>query len=156
MKQIGKQEGWVWLVVGGAICLLSWRVDLGSFREPGAGFVSFFAGLSLVAIGVIMTLSKTFSTVSSNTDQAPRGRFFHRKRFRLAYTLAFIVAYGLVLDGLGYVVTTFLVMLGLFYDRGTNRLVPSALASLLTVISTYLIFQTWLHCQLPRGVFPWW
>jgi hypothetical protein len=67
-----------------------------------------------------------------------------------------LVGYGLALDLLGYLITTFLVMFALFYDRGTNRLLPSVLASLLTVVSTYLIFGTWLRIQLPRGIFPWW
>jgi len=57
---------------------------------------------------------------------------------------------------LGYIVATFVLMLGLFYDRGTNRFLSSGLASALTVGVTYLIFVTWLRVQLPRGILPWW
>ena len=156
MKGTGTKEGFVWIVVGVAICILSWRIDLGSFREPGAGFVAFVAGVALVMIGLIMTLSKTFSRRSSNTDQGARRPSPRLPKFPLVYTVALLVGYGLVLDLLGYLTTTFLVMLGLFYNRGTNRLLPSVLASFLTVVSTYLIFETWLRVQLPRGIFPWW
>ena len=150
------KEGIIWIIIGGAICFLSWRIRLGSFREPGAGFVAFASGVCLVVIGLIMTLSKTFSKVSSDSDQSVDRPFLKLPKFPLVYTVVVLVGYGLVLDLLGYLMTTFLVMFALFYDRGTNRFLPSALGSLLTVVSTYLIFETWLRCQLPRGIFPWW
>jgi putative tricarboxylic transport membrane protein len=150
------KEGIIWMIIGGAICFLSWRIRLGSFREPGAGFVAFASGVCLVVIGLIMTLSKTFSKVSSDSDQSVDRPFLKLPKFPLVYTVVVLVGYGLVLDLLGYLMTTFLVMFALFYDRGTNRFLPSALASLLTVVSTYLIFETWLRVQLPRGIFPWW
>ena len=150
------KESIIWIIVGGAICFLSWRIRLGSFREPGAGFVAFASGLSLVVIGVIMTLSKKFSKPASISDHSADRPFLRLPKFPLVYTVFVLVGYGLVLDLLGYLITTFLVMFALFYDRAANRFLPSVLASLLTVISTYLIFETWLRVQLPRGIFPWW
>jgi len=150
------KEGIIWIIIGGAICFLSWRIRLGSFREPGAGFVAFASGVCLVVIGLIMILSKTFSKVSSDSDHGVGGPFLKLPKFPLVHTVVVLVGYGLVLDLLGYLITTFLVMFALFYDRGTNRFLPSASASLLTVVSTYLIFETWLRVQLPRGIFPWW
>jgi putative tricarboxylic transport membrane protein len=155
MKQTGAKEGIVWMVVGVVICILSWRIDLGSFREPGAGFVAFISGVSLVVIGAIMSLSKGFSRPGSKTPPASQPPLKLRKA-RLAYTLALLVAYSLVLNALGYIVTSIVVLFGLFYDRGTNRFLPSALGSVLTVVLTYLIFDTWLQVQLPRGILPWW
>jgi hypothetical protein len=156
MKQVGTKEGFIWILVGGFICILSWRIGLGSFREPGAGFVSFAAGICLVAIGLIMTFSKTFSKRPSGGDPGVDRSLLALPRFRLVYTVLLLVGYGLALPRLGYLVTTFLMMFGLFYDRGINRFLPSVLGSLLTVVSTFLIFETWLRVQLPRGVFPWW
>ena len=150
------KEGIIWIIIGGAICFFSWRIRLGSFREPGAGFVAFASGVCLVVIGLIMTLSKTFSKISSDDDRSLDRPFLKLPKFSLIYTVVVLLGYGLVLDLLGYLLTTFLAMFALFYDRGTNRLLPSALTSLLTVSSTYLIFETWLRCQLPRGIFPWW
>ena len=148
MKSVGTKEGLVWIVVGIVICLLSLRIDLGSFREPGAGFVPFASGLALVVIGVVMRLS---SSAGARDDRS----FLRMPKLPLVYTMVLLIGYGVVLDGLGFIVTTFLMMFGLFYDRGANRPLPSALASLATVAFTYLLFETWLHCQLPRGIFPW-
>jgi putative tricarboxylic transport membrane protein len=159
MKQVKRLEGIVWIIVGGIICFLSWKIHLGSFNEPGPGFVAFASGIALVVIGAIMTLSKAFSNRSSEKrGKARPGDFTLLKlpSFPILYTVLLLVGYGLLLDLLGYLVMTFLVMFALFYDRGVNRLLPSILASLLTVVVTYLLFETWLHCQLPRGIFPWW
>jgi putative tricarboxylic transport membrane protein len=156
MKHVGTKEGWIWIIIGGAICFLSWRIHLGSFREPGAGFVAFASGVALVVIGTIMGFSKTFLKLSSDSNPDKDRSFFKLPKLPVIYTVMVLVGYGLVLDLLGYLITTFLVMFALFYNRGTNRFLTSALASLLTVVSTYLIFETWLRCQLPRGIFPWW
>jgi hypothetical protein len=116
----------------------------------------FASGLSLVVIGLIMTLSKKFSKTTSDSEHSADLPSFKPPKFPLVYTVLVLVAYDLVLDLLGYLVTTFLVMFALFYDRGANRFLSSVLASLLTVVSTHLIFETWLRVQLPRGIFPWW
>jgi putative tricarboxylic transport membrane protein len=156
MKQVNIKEGIVWFIIGAVICFLSWRIRLGSFNEPGPGFIAFASGMSLVTIGVIMILLKAFSTPIPEGDR-PRDRSFLKlPSLPILHTVFLLVGYGLLLDHLGYILTTFAVMFALFYDRGVNRFLPSILASLLTVVVTYLLFGTWLHCQLPRGVFPWW
>jgi len=156
MDRVGTKEGIIWIAAGGSICFLSVRIGLGSFHEPGPGFVASASGLSLVVIGLIMTFSRKFSKPSSKNGQNAGRPFLRLPKFSLVYTVLTVVGYGLVLDLLGYLITTFLVMFALFYDRTANRFLTSVLASLLTVVSTYLIFETWLRVQLPRGIFPWW
>ncbi len=156
MKQIGKQEGFIWIAIGIGICYLSWRIHLGSFNEPGPGFVAFASGMALVAIGTIMTLPKTLPKGSADSGRSAYRLFLELPRFPLVYTVGVLVGYGLVLNFLGYLTSTFLLMFALFNDRGTGRFFSSILASLLTVGVTYLIFETWLRVQLPRGIFPWW
>jgi biotin transporter BioY len=70
--------------------------------------------------------------------------------------MALLLSYGLLLNTLGYILTTFLVMWGLFYHRDRSGWISSGLASLISVGLTYLVFQVWLRCQFPRGIFPWW
>jgi Na+/proline symporter len=102
-----------------------------------------------------MYLSKAFTKRPLNESRDAH-RPLALPRFRLVYTVLVLAGYGLALQTLGYLTTTFLALFGLFFDRGTNRFLPSVLASLLTVVLTYLIFGIWLRVQLPRGIFPWW
>ncbi len=156
MKQVGTKEGFLWILIGCVICVLSWQIGLGSFQEPGAGFVAFAAGISLVVIGLIMFLSRALASSLRNEGHGVQRPALALPKFRLVYTVLVLAGYALVLQTLGYITTTFLAMFCLFSDRGTNRFLPSVLASILTVVSTYLIFDTWLRIQLPRGIFPWW
>jgi len=155
-KQIRKVEGIFWAGVGFFICLLGWRVDFGSFREPGSGFVAVFSGLFVALIGMILALSEIFSKAEQSTAFDLRSAFKNISWFRLLYTIVVLFAYALLLDMLGYILTTFFVMGALFYDWERKRWFSSFFTSLVTTGASYLVFEVWLHCQFPRGILPWW
>jgi hypothetical protein len=136
-------------------------MGLGSFREPGAGFVAFVTGLFLMLMGALICIGGRRAVQGSPKDKKQEIRysgasFFGSPVFKLAYAVALLLVYALLLDRLGYVLTTFLVMFGLFYDPGRRRFGLAFTASLLSAGMTYVVFEMWLHTQLPRGVFPWW
>jgi hypothetical protein len=155
VRRVAKTEGLVWIGIGIVVSLLSWRTEVGSFHEPGPGFIGLMAGLFLIGIGFAMVALTLVSSISSSYGLGSRATFRIPSWPRLAYTVGLLVSYGLLLDKLGYIVTTFLVMWGLFYNREKGRWYTSCLASLLSVAITYLLFEVWLHCQFPRGIFPW-
>lgn len=156
IKSFGKVEGLFWLAIGVTLCGLAWRVNLGSFHEPGPGFVAFVTGLFISSIGLVLLLSEVLSRVTPGNSGALNQAFQNVSWQRLAYTMTLLIIYALLLNTLGYIITTFLVMWGLFHDWEKNRLASSILASLVTVGVTYAVFEVWLHCQFPRGIFPWW
>jgi len=155
-RRIKKAEGFVWIGMGIVVCLISWKFQLGSFHEPGSGFLGFIAGLFVSLVGLIMVLPRFLSKAPDPNDSSSGSSFRIASWPRLAYTMALLLVYGLLLEPLGYVITTFLVMWGLFYDRHRSNLVSSCFASLVSVGATYLVFEIWLLCQFPRGIFPWW
>ena len=158
-KQTRKIEGFFWLGIGIIICALGWKVDLGSFREPGSGFVAFITGLFLSVIGLLMAFPEIYPKVSRDAGPVSGPAFHGAPVFLIFYTVGVLLGYGLFLETLGYNVTTLLAMWALFYlfyERGKYRVALSFLASLTTTGITYLIFETWLRSQLPRGIFPWW
>jgi hypothetical protein len=156
--QIRKNEGIFWVSLGAFVCFLGWRIKIGSFHGPGPGFFALVAGLALIVIGVLMLFSKSTPKDEAKSDSPTDsvslvGGLLKR---RLIATMGLLVAYAVFLNAVGYLLCTFLVMCGLFYDWGKNRLLNAFLASLATTAVTYLIFETWLRTQLPRGIFPWW
>lgn len=159
MKGTRKIEGFFWLWIGFIICALAWKVDFGSFQEPGSGFVAFIVGIFLSVLGLLMVLSEIYSKVFRGGGPVSGKAFRGAPVFLILYTVGVLVGYGLFLETLGYNVTTLLVMWALFYlfyEKGKIRLVFSFLASLATTSVTYLVFEIWLHSQLPRGIFSWW
>jgi hypothetical protein len=151
-------EGPIWIALGILISLLACDTGIGSFREPGVGFVGLASGLFLIVIGSVMTISRR-----ENAQQEGKGKnksamqtSWARPSFKFIYTLALLALYALLLNPLGYVIATFLVMFGLFFDPVKRRWLPPLLASLASVAVTYTVFEIWLKSQLPRGILPWW
>jgi hypothetical protein len=156
--QIPKREALFWMVLGAFICFLGWRIKIGNFHAPGPGFFALVAGLSLLLIGVLMLFSRTASRPQASPDSGTSSVTIteHVPVRRLLGTMALLAAYAVFLNSIGFILCTFLVMWGLFYDWGKNRLATAFLASVTTTVVTYTIFEVWLRSQLPRGMFPWW
>ena len=154
-------EGHAWIMIGVGICVYAYKMGLGSFHEPGVGFVAFATGLFLMLMGVLIVIERRRSPKRNVKDGEREVRnsgasLLGSSAFKLAYAVVLLLVYGVLLDHLGYVLTTFLVMFGLFYDPGRRLFRLALVAAFLCAGMTYVVFELWLHSQLPRGVFPWW
>ena len=127
----------------GLSLLLMWeslRVELGTFLQPGSGFVTFGVGLALCALSVAL-ICRGWKVRGSQKS--------HSRRVILALVSLFI--YSLVLDTLGFVVATFF-LVGILFQSGQPRrwwwlIGTSAMVTFLA----YLIFGVFLHVYFPRG-----
>jgi len=150
-------EGPVWIFIGVTISAWSYKTGLGTFNEPGVGFVAFASGLFIMAVGALVTVFRRPGQQKVKVAPTTAGRrFLGCGPFKLTYTLGLLLFYALFLDLLGYLVTTLVVLFGLFFNPSDRRWATPLVASLLSVAVTYLIFEVWLQSQLPRGILPWW
>lgn len=64
---------------------------------------------------------------------------------------AAMLFYGILFEWLGYVIATTLMafVIGLLFD---GKKVPTAIASVVMAISTYLLFEKALDVSLPKGL----
>lgn len=155
-KTYRRIEGLFWIGIGLLICYLSRRAHLGTFIEPGPGFMPFVVGLFISVVSLIMLLTQILSRASKQ-DAFDIGLVFRRvPKNRLGLTAAVLVCYALLLGKLGYIIATFLLMWFLLYDWKKKNWVASLLSSLGIVMGSYLLFEVWLRSQLPRGLLPWW
>jgi len=118
----------------------SLRVGLGTLEEPGSGFISFCTGIILSVLSLIL-IGKGWRLRESRKP-LPR---------RVALALVFLIVYSLVLDTLGFVLTTFFLM-GIFFRLGQKRPWWALIGmSALVTIAAYLVFGVLLHVYFPRG-----
>ncbi len=127
----------------GLSLLLMWeslRVELGTFLEPGSGFVTFGVGLALCGLSVAL-ICRGWKVRESQKS--------HSRRVILALISLFI--YSLVLDAAGFVVPTFFLVAVLF-QLGQSRpwwwLIGT---SAMVTFVAYLVFGVFLHVYFPRG-----
>lgn len=153
-KKIRKSEGFFWLGMGIFICLLATKTHLGSFKEPGSGFIAFAAGIFLAGVGLVMI----FAAVLARTAHARSGyrdflsTFGSVSWFRIFYTMGLLLGYAILLEPLGYILATLLIMWGLFYDWDKKNWFSSLLIALVTTGVFYVFFEKLLGLRFPAGI----
>lgn len=156
-KEASLREGVFWVVLGGLICALAFSFGLGDFHAPGVGFVAFLAGLFGGVMGLVMILTNLGKSGRKKARGAAASPAAGRRfPVRLIYTMALLAAYAILMEPIGYIISTLLVMFGLFFDWEKRNWLWSLFSSVVTTLFSYTVFEVWLRCQLPRGIFPWW
>ena len=155
-KETGTREGIVWIGTGILIGILALRLDLGSFHAPGPGFVAFLTALFIAGMGVAMIIARAISKHRRGEASGADHPFRVDSWRRLLYTLGLLLAYLIFLEPVGFILTTFLLMFGLFFDYDKRNWGWGLFFSTVTSLMSYGMFDVWLRCQLPRGIFPWW
>jgi putative tricarboxylic transport membrane protein len=138
------------LLVGIFFALYARKVEIGTWTEPGPGFLPFWAGLTLTAMSIVLLLGSY-----ARKAWAARPSFFPQSDSwkRVLATFLSLIVYSLLLTTLGFTVTTFLFLLFLvkfiFPQTWTRTLLVSVLGS----IFARLLFVNFLETQLPKGFF---
>jgi hypothetical protein len=118
----------------------SFRVELGTFVEPGSGFLTFGTGMALCALSIVL--------ICRGWKVREPDKPFSR---RVALALASLFVYSLVLSFLGFVVATFFLVGILFYLGQPRKWWLLIGMSALVTLVAYVVFGVFLHVYFPRG-----
>jgi putative tricarboxylic transport membrane protein len=137
-----------WLVVSVLICVHAVQLGVGKLSDPGSGFVFLFSGL---VIGIFSLMSFVLSVREKGEESPSSFKNVHWGKFML--TLFYILLYGVFLERLGFLLSTFLLLALLLRTIESKRWYVILLVALGGAWGTYGIFELWLHSRLPRGIF---
>ncbi len=135
------------MIFGLVVALGSLRYQFGSFANPGAGFLPFFAGVIIAVLSAI--------TFSQNLRKKfkPLGELWKGVRWQLPATAsACLLIYSFFLRDLGFVISTFILMTCFFRMLEPSSWKVTLVAAMTTTMIFVLVFQIWLSTQLPRGL----
>ncbi len=138
-----------WLVLGIGVCYGGYDLDLGTLQEPGSGFIFFWVGVIMIglSIGILIgTLKKTAVPGEFNAIWAD----IHWKK--IAIVMAALFLYGFAFMPLGFILSTFLLLIFLFKAVEPQRWSIAIMGSVITTLTAYGVFQLWLGSQLPAGL----
>ena len=132
------------MAMGGFLAWQSVGLSIGTIHVPGPGFFPFC--LSLILIGIALIIF--FQALTKEDQPAEKGL----KRHRVVIALAAIIVYALIMEPVGYLISTFLLILLLLRIMVKKAwwFVPGV-AFVITVVS-YLLFRVWLQVLLPDGI----
>ena len=136
------------LAVGIFFASYARTVEIGSWHEPGPGFLPFWAGIILAAMAVALLLGsyarKTWPLRPPFFPQAESWK-------RVLATFLGLIAYNLLLPYFGFTVTTFLFLAFLVRFIFPQNWMRTLLVSLLGSAVARLLFINFLETQLPKG-----
>ena len=138
------------LSVGIFFVLYSRWVEIGTWTEPGPGFLPFYAGLTLV----VMSIALLLGSLAKKAWQV-KPSFFPKPDSwkRVSATFLSLVVYNLLLTYLGFTLTTFLFLTFLVRFIFPQSWKRTFIVSVCGSLFARLLFINFLETQLPKGFF---
>ncbi len=143
--------GFIWLILGVVLCLVSLKLDLGKAVSPGPGLFPFLTGIFLLTLSIIHLIGLLFFP---ERNQVTAGKSFWKGVlwYKSLAVVVVMLAYILLLPILGYMLMTFVFLLFLGKAIHPQRWGTVSLVAALSAVLSYIIFGLWLNCQFPRGI----
>lgn len=130
-----------WMGVGIFFALEGVKLNLGTFRNPGPGFLPVIMALILLLFS-LFTLAKGLIK-----PERPVIRILWKRH---ALMIASVFFYGLLLDLFGFLFSTFITMVILFgLLRGKSRWTIVFIYSAATALAAWLVFSVALNIPFP-------
>jgi putative tricarboxylic transport membrane protein len=130
------------------VCIESYRDGLGSFSNPKAGLFPFMSGVLLGFLSFLgffekMPLKEAFKDTSKTVREW--------RLQKVIYTLVALLLYIFLLESLGFLICTFLLIFSVYLAIEPKKIKTGILVGILSTIPSYLVFQVLLKVELPRG-----
>lgn len=146
MKKTYVLANLLWLALAVPAAVEAWRLHVGTLRTPGAGFLPFYAAILLGVLALVALLQDLKAMSGPAT-----ALWGHVRWGRWLTMVAALFLYVFLLERLGFLLATFLLMLVLFRLLEPYRWTTVVLFSLLTMGMAYLFFVVLLESRLPVG-----
>jgi putative tricarboxylic transport membrane protein len=150
MQRLDKIGAIVCLVIAGIVLWQLVKVPMGSIRQPGPGFLPFWVGVILALLSVILWFQAGYRKPAAEPVRFLSGE--GKWPYVAAAGIALLI-YTFLLEPLGFIISTFLLLIFLFRVIGKQKWWVGVTGSILVTFFTHLIFKVALKVQLPRGLF---
>lgn len=152
MKNSDVYSSIFWFILCVLICLHSLTVGLGTIRSPGPGFLFFWCAVTTGIFSIAVFVLAVMPT-KRNRAGSEENKFGNVSWTKMLYILSPLILYGIVLESLGYLLSTFLLMAFLLYSIEVKQWYLVALVACASSFLSYALFALWLDVRLPKGVF---
>jgi putative tricarboxylic transport membrane protein len=137
----------VWLAAGAFVVHAGRSLGLGTLRDPGPGFLLFWVGLCILALAAVVLVNAWRAPAAAGPGFRLGGG-----HARLLLVLGALVAYAWLLERLGFLLTTALVLVFLFKAVEPQRWWVAIVGGVLSTLVAWVVFRLWLGAQLPAGL----
>jgi putative tricarboxylic transport membrane protein len=137
-----------WMAIGVGVCYGGYDVELGTLHDPGSGFIFFWVGTIMVGLSLFIFIRAMREKGKAGEMKILWSQVKWQKNI---YVLAALFLYAYVFSYLGFILSTVLLLIFLFKAVEPQRWSVATLGAILSVLTSYVVFQLWLGAQLPKG-----
>ena len=131
------------LALGAVAVFESSKLAFGTINSPGPGFFPWWTSALIVLLALVLMVQ---APTNSSVANAGPGRIA-----KVVLLLIVLSAYTFLLDSLGYLICTFLLVLFMLRALDPQRWTVALGMAMITAFGSYVVFAVWLGIPLPRG-----
>jgi len=150
MNKYEKISSLLWLLFSAAIIAYSLSYPFGTWRNPGPGFLPFWCGIIMAGLSSIIFIHNAHE--KKDLIKEREGRFFTSRWPHLIIMLIILFSYPLMLETLGFIITTFLFLILIFKIIEPMKWGLSLISSGSITIISYILFELFLKVPMPKGI----
>ncbi len=149
MGKSDRVSGSFWFLFCLFIIYESYKLGLGNLYQPGPGFLFFWAGIVVAILALIVVLKSFGAQPAEEVKEAPTGK---RTATKVVLVLIALFLYAVLMEYLGFFIVTLLLFMFLLAVIEKKKWWFAALVSVAVTLFAYLVFETALQSQLPKGI----
>lgn len=147
MRRSNQVQAVLWAAFGLYIIYEGYLLKLGTGRAPKPGFMIFWMGVVTVLLSALF-LVQTFTMPPQAQEPLWRSGKWHRG----AKLFLALLLYVSLFHPLGFIVSTFLLLVFLFKGLEPQSWRNALVLSVVTTAVCYLVFGVFLELQFPPGI----
>ena len=148
MGRADRISGVFWLCFAIVVIVQSYRLGLGTLRQPGPGFLFFWVNIVLgfMSLGLLVRAWRARKT------EGPQSAIFGGQNIRkIVIVVISLFAYVLLLERVGFILVTLLLFVFLLGIIEKKKWWFAVLVATVVTTLSYLMFEIWLQSMLPYG-----
>jgi hypothetical protein len=146
MEKNDRYTSIIWTVFGLYIAFEGYRLKLGIISYPAPGFIIFWAGITLSVLSIVLF----FNTFYYSKEEKILWKGF--KWINAVKLMVSLIVYTLLFQWLGFILSTFCLLLFSFKTFGNLKWRLSFLLSFISIALTYSIFDLYFGFRFPQGI----
>jgi len=149
MVRADRISGIFWLCFAVLVIIQSYHLGLGTLHKPGPGFLFFWVNIVLA----IMSLIVLIRAWVSKKEEGPQPAIFGTQNVsKIIFVMISLFLYALLMEIIGFIPVTLLLFIYLLGIIEKKKWFYTIFVSVVVTVISYLIFETWLQSQLPKGL----
>jgi len=140
MKNNDQRSSLIWCAIGLAIVLYSGKYGLGTLSSPGQGFVPFLTGLVIGGLSLVVFLQQW----RKGKGEKLKDLWTKKDWPTILKVMGALVLYAIFLKSLGFLLTTFFLIVYLFRVIESMAWRKVLIGAILTAFGSYIVFEVWL------------